>query len=369
MKRTLLGFNFVCLISLAGCASAPLVVQIPATVASVKPNLTSDSDYKLALDAIAWALWTDLQLPATTGVVTFYPNRFDLESALAQNLEQDFEERDQQGALLLEAARAKFWDGIEKRIENEPEQVKRIVRAKAAEEFEQKVVAQFERTQQAARAKRDQEIAFVARQKSVTVVALTGFGRVIVNQLILDKYTWPDRLKILAHELAHLVQLGLVTGRMRTMSLPERAAEVIEKRYSSNSARPGLWLTEGFAEWVGYKVLNTFDVQTFSKSREYVVDQIEIVRHYQTFPALAQLVKADDWQAWTSSLGLPATYGKAFLAMESLIDQKGLAAIIDYFRLFSASNDHENNFVAAFGETASAFEENFDNSFNELLQK
>lgn len=347
----------------------PLVVQIPATVASVKPNLTSNSDYKLALDAIAWALWTDLQLPATTGVVTFYPNKFALESALAQNLAQDFEERDRQGLLQLEAARAKFWDGIEKRIENVPEQVKQILRAKAAENFEQKVVAPFERTQQAARAKRDHDITFVARQKSVTAVALTGSGRVIINKLILDKHTWPDRLKILAHELAHLVQQGLVAGRIGAMSLPERAAEVIDKGYSSRSARPGLWLTEGFAEWVGFRVLNTLDVQSFSKSRERVVQQIDIVRHYQTFPALAQLVKDDDWQAWTSSLGLPATYGKAFLAMESLIDQKGFAAVIDYFRLFSASNDYEKNFVAAFGETASAFEENFDNSFNGLVQK
>ena len=52
--------------------------------------------------------------------------------------------------------------------------------------------------------------------------------RLLLNESRLEKYPWPEWMKVLAHELAHTVEFALVDG---------------------GPALWDHWLSEGFAEW------------------------------------------------------------------------------------------------------------------------
>jgi len=45
--------------------------------------------------------------------------------------------------------------------------------------------------------------------------------------------------------------------------------------------------------------------------------------------------------------------------VDSLVERKGFAAVVEYFRLFGKLNDRERSFLGAFGEPVAIFEENF----------
>jgi hypothetical protein len=72
---------------------------------------------------------------------------------------------------------------------------------------------------------------------------------------------------------------------------------------SYRTARAGEWWAhslrllprEGFAEWVGYKVVDTFRAQDFTDSRKRTLDSIGTATSYQTFPSLLQLARNPDW--------------------------------------------------------------------------
>jgi hypothetical protein len=66
--------------------------------------------------------------------------------------------------------------------------------------------------------------------------ALGMYKRVLVNEWRVGKFPWPEWIRILTHELTHTAQRELVDGR------PTASHQ---------------WLTEEFAEWVGYKVVDT----------------------------------------------------------------------------------------------------------------
>jgi len=366
---------FAYLFFLAGCASTPEVVPIHTTATPIKAAIKPASDYQEILDAITSVMWADLELPPAEGVVTFYPNRFALESALAQHFTRESNAVEEQwlGAKSKEAFRAKLWSGFslefEKKIESLPEPVKDAFRAKATAEFDVIFEKEFERLKQTVRAKMDEDIAFAARQRAVTVVAITGHGQTIVNELIIRRYSWPDRVKTLAHELTHLVQQRLIGNGPASVSLPAAFTEFIEKGIVSGNVRPSLWLTEGFAEWVGYKVLDALKIQTMAKSREYALGYISAARQYQTFPSLAQLVSDQDWRTWTANLGFAATYGQAFLAVETLIRERSSADVVSYFNSFATSKNREQSFATAFGAETLAFEGKFDSQLRTLLGK
>jgi hypothetical protein len=70
-----------------------------------------------------------------------------------------------------------------------------------------------------------------------------------------------------------------------------------------------------------------------------------------------------------TDFGYQATYGQALIAVDFLIEKKGLPAIVEYFRLFGKLNNRERNFTTAFGEPMSAFEEKFSKHLQMLLSK
>jgi hypothetical protein len=290
-------------IFLPGCASAPRIVQIPTVVEPVRPTIYRTSDYPQTLAAIVFVMTRDLKLPAADGTVTFYPNSMVLESALIAEYEKDFE------------------------------QLERQLGPKEKERFQ---------------ATKTENIALAARQRATTAVAVGMYKRVLVNELILVRYSWSERIRVLAHELTHTVEKNLVDGQLMSADL---------------------WLVEGFAEWVAYKVLDALDIESFAQGRKQAIDVTVKARQYQTFPSLTQLVTGTEWLTWARTLGREATYGQALLAVDFLIEQKSLSAVVEYFRLFGKLNNRERNFVTAFGEPVSAFEEEFSQHLQVLLGK
>lgn len=154
---------------LAGCASAPRVVQIPTVVEPVRPAIGLTSDYPETLAAIVSVMTRDLKLPAAEGIVTFYPNSVALESALMVEYEKDFGQ-------------------LEKQLE--PTEKEHFLATKA------------------------ETIALAARQRATTAIAVGMHKRVLVNELIFFRYPWSERVRVLAHELTHTVQRALVNGRV-----------------------------------------------------------------------------------------------------------------------------------------------------------
>ena len=296
----LVGFGFGCAAFL-GCVSAPRIIPLPVASEAIRPSAANLKDYPEAIAAIVSILTGDLGLPAPEGTVTLYPNGMTLEAALLVEMQKDSE--------LIEA-------------QLEP---------KAREKF---------------RVGRDERLALQARQLATTSSAIAMHKRIFVNELLFFRYPWYERVRFLAHEMAHVVERGTSNGR------PTSAAR---------------WMQEGFAEWVAYKVQEAIDIETFAKARERSVDTIAKAKVFQTFPSLTQLNTGEDWLTWVRTLGLAATYAQAFLAVDFWIEQSGLSPVVEYFRLFNKLNNRERNFTVASGDTIKTFEEKFDNHLKSLI--
>jgi hypothetical protein len=194
----------------------------------------------------------------------------------------------------------------------------------------------------------EQNLEARAAQTAASFIAVGKYRRVLVNEWYFMRLPWWESIRVLAHELTHTAQSELVDGKFTAADR---------------------WLVEGFADWVSYKFLDSLNLDDFSKSRERNIDLIASARQFQTFPSLAQLASGPNWQTWNRTLGHGATYGQAFIAVDLLVEQKGLRAVIEYFRLFKKLNNRDRNFVIAFGEPLSAFEEKFNAHLHGLVGK
>jgi hypothetical protein len=192
----------------------------------------------------------------------------------------------------------------------------------------------------------EEELIFAAQRSAVSSVAVGMYKKVLVNDWRVARYPWAEWIRVLTHELTHTVQRELVDGRLTASDQ---------------------WLREGFAEWVGCKVVDTFGAENFAVSRKRALDDIASASYYQTFPSLSQLARNSEWLTWSRTLGRAATYGQALIAVDLLIEQKGVAAIVEYFRLFSKVNNRERNFTMAFGEPIASFDEKFGKHLQTLL--
>jgi hypothetical protein len=222
--------------------------------------------------------------------------------------------------------------------------------------YESGVVAESERDRERLRKQlgsvanqlREDELILAARRSAVSSHAVGMYRKVLVNEWRVSKYLWPEWIRLLAHELTHTAQRELVNGGLSASDQ---------------------WLREGFAEWVGYKVADRFGAENFAKSHGRVLDLISTAKTYQTFPSLGQLASNAEWLTWLRTLGIPATYGQAFIAVDFLIEQKGLPAVVEYFRLFGKLNNRQRNFMTAFGESVAAFDKRFSVDFARRIGK
>ena len=268
-----------------GCASAPRVINLPVVAKPAGSRAVEVNDEQRVLAAIASALAHDLKLPPIESSVVFYPDRESYQAGVVAEAEKDL------------ALRVEIGDRAAE-LEKEP-------------------------------------VLFSARHSAASSVAVGMYRRVLVDQKQLRRFSWWERVQILAHELTHTVEKAWVDGRMAAWDR---------------------WLSEGFAEWTGYRVVEDLGGATFAASRRSISLEVARSRHQRPDPALTQLVAGEDWLKWLRSSGRPSTYGQAFLAVDLLIEQKGVPAIVEYFRLFRESNDRERNFMTAFGESVTEFE-------------
>ena len=191
----------------------------------------------------------------------------------------------------------------------------------------------------------EEGVVFAARRTAVSSMAVGMHMRVLVNEPRLTRQPWWERARVLAHELTHMFERALIEGRL-----------VLWDR----------WLSEGFADWVSYAVLDRLGADSFVKSRKAKVDEIVRAKSSQAFPTLTQLVTGEEWVDRLQTLGPAATYTQAFLAVDLLVERKGLPAFVEYFRLFGTLNNRERNFLSAFGEPVATFEEKFSQHLKRL---
>jgi hypothetical protein len=277
--------NLGWVIFFSGCASAPRVINLPLVAEPADSGAVEVSDDQRVLAAIASALAHDLKLAPIESLIVFYPDR---ESYLA---------------------------GVV--AESEKYLALRVEIGDRAAELEKEPVL------------------FSARHSAAASVAVGMYQRVLVDQKQLRRFSWWERVQILAHELTHTVEKAWIDGRLAAWDR---------------------WLSEGFAEWTGYRVVEKLGGATFATSSSRISDEVARAHQQRPDPALTQLAAGEDWLKWLQSRGRPSTYGQAFLAVDLLIEQKSVPAIVEYFRLFRESNDRERNFLTAFGESVTEFE-------------
>jgi hypothetical protein len=170
--------------------------------------------------------------------------------------------------------------------------------------------------------------------------------KILANGHGLLRVPWRSRVKTLAHEMTHLTQYALENGRCGS---------------------PHTWIMEGVANWVAYEITESLKLDSFVKAKETFLEEVARIKFTRTLPLLNQMSTSADWDYWGRSLGTESTYAQSFLAVDLLIEQKGLPAAIEYFGLFGRSNNRADNFKTAFGEDVSVFEEKFNVHLKKLL--
>jgi hypothetical protein len=172
----------------------------------------------------------------------------------------------------------------------------------------------------------------LAADAAGTLTAIGGFRRILLNDAALRDLEWPYRIALLAHELTHTVQYEVGGGTRGTSEQ---------------------WLREGFAEWVEVQVLAALGFTTPAQARSIAVRRVRAAR---VLPVLGDMVTFPDWVRTGLRVGTDATYAQAMLAVELLVERRGVEAMLGYFRLFADSQDRLGNFRRAFGEDLSSFE-------------
>jgi len=185
-----------------------------------------------------------------------------------------------------------------------------------------------------------------AAQADALALANCKHRKVVANGYNLSRVPWMSRFKTLAHEMTHIVQFHLGDW---TCSSPHR------------------WIVEGMADWVAFKVVDALKLATFAKQKEHSGEQVARFQYGRKLPTLSQISTSGEWEQWMRTLGHEATYGQAFLAVDLLIERKGLDDVIEYFKRFSRSNNRQSHFSGAFGDDLPAFEREFGAQLKKLL--
>lgn len=184
-----------------------------------------------------------------------------------------------------------------------------------------------------------------AKETADTLTAVSGPGRVLINEDGLAEFGWHYRVGILAHELTHTLQYEYAGGTRGTSEQ---------------------WLREGFAEWVEVQVLSALDFTSPVQARSIALSQ---VNGGGVPAALSDMVTFPDWVALAQRRGQEPIYAQALLAVEFLIERHGVQAVIEYFKLFASSNDRRANFRQAFAEDLATFEEAWRVRLDALMRR
>lgn len=168
--------------------------------------------------------------------------------------------------------------------------------------------------------------------------------KVLADGERLAKLSWPNRVRTVAHEMIHLAEFALADWVCKT---------------------PHYWLMEGFAEWGAYRIIDRLGLESFANSSED--SRRGAGAQEAALPPLDRLATEAEWAAAEKKLGRQAVYSQAFLAVDFLIERKGLAVVLDYFARFRDAASRGDHFAAAFGEDVEAFQAEFGAHLQKIL--
>jgi hypothetical protein len=173
----------------------------------------------------------------------------------------------------------------------------------------------------------------LARDAATRMRAIALHRRVLVNDGVSAEAGWPARVGTLAHELVHCLQYELGGGRRGTSDQ---------------------WLREGFAELMSLRLLERIQAIAPGMGRRWLADELAGSNLSQA-PRLDAMRTFRQWVALAGRSEI-APHAQAVLAVDRLVEQQGIPAVLDYFSRFATREDPAGNFQAAFGQTREAFE-------------
>ena len=142
-----------------------------------------------------------------------------------------------------------------------------------------------------------------------------------------------DRLRLVAHEMTHVVQLELSGAR----------------------ARPAQWAMEGTAEWAALTLLTRLGAVGIDERIDAA--RTAARRYLDAHPAFtpAVLRRSADFRRWQRRVGDLIAYQVAYALAEQLVARHGLPAVVAYFRAFRDCDNPAKNFARAFGASTAEF--------------
>lgn len=156
-------------------------------------------------------------------------------------------------------------------------------------------------------------------------LALPQENRLHINLERTRGSSWGSLVRILAHEYAHNVEYVIIGGTRSWVQ----------------------WIREGFADWVAAKVLDALGWESYPSTLART--KRGLARTVDSLPRLFSLGDSTDWlYAIDQPKGKIRAYGLSLLAVDRLIEKRGLPGMLHYF----SSDD----FAGSFGLTWSDFE-------------
>ncbi|MBC7994123.1 MAG: hypothetical protein H7Z15_12885 [Rhizobacter sp.] len=186
-----------------------------------------------------------------------------------------------------------------------------------------------------------------ARQAAGFAKAAVGSRRILVNDTLMSRDAWPERLLTLAHEMVHATQLELA---------------------GHQSLVRNQWLVEGFAEWVAFRVVQELGTHSLADERASMLRRVRTARDGRGLAPLADLHTFAQWVREREQRGFDAAYPYAYFVTDMLIERHGYAQVLEYFRRHRSRGETAAHFQAAFGESVPQFQQVLDRRMAELLK-
>jgi hypothetical protein len=173
----------------------------------------------------------------------------------------------------------------------------------------------------------------VAPRVAVELVG-TALGLALPRTVLLLTADNPDgRVRLVAHEVMHLIQLEL----------------------AGPTARPAQWLMEGTAEWAALTVLDHLGAAGVMALRRAVriAARAYLDTHTDFIPASVR--RPADFRRWQRRTGDVLAYQVAHALAERLVHRHGVTGVVAYFREFRKGLDAGTNFERVFAMSTAAF--------------
>jgi len=182
--------------------------------------------------------------------------------------------------------------------------------------------------------------------------------------LLDEGYVAPDRVNEIASFAAGLARPGRVLlhakatrGRLEWRRLiAHELAHVVQFNLAGGDGRADQWLAEGLAERIAFDVLETLGVDSLADRRERALGG---ARKHPGFASgrldLAALGSPREFTLRHQRDGSLETYQLSFLMADYLVKRDGMAVVLDYFRNCRVM-DRDRAFARTFGQPIEQFE-------------